>query len=274
MGNIPAGKRGFVYDPATESLDIMVDGVVMEKLGNDDNVQGIYSESATKLYDIGTRRALRDGRVYRYCYAGEALLRGMGAHDGSTPGLYTLAVSGGQAAGAAYLTIPDTTATHTADYWKDGYVALEGWGPWTRRIKSSTASDGATVNLTLETTLPTAVTTNRVQVIRNPYANCNLISGAAQSKLASFVCVPTIAITSGYYFWGQTWGPVACTPAVFFGDLEFERTVVFHDTDGSVRESSSLVGASKHYQDAGYLLGNYTAATDHRIPIFMLTLAP
>jgi hypothetical protein len=272
--NVSAGKRGFIYDPATTSLDLMADGVIVSKYGSDAEIKGIYEESATQLYEIGTRRALSDGRVFRYCYAGNALWMGMGAHDGSTPALFTLAVSGGQAAGEAYLTVPDTDATHTANYWKDGYVSVEGYGPWMRRIVSSTASDGSTCNLYLDTVLPAAVTTNNVQVVRNPYANCQKITTAAQAKLSGFVCVPPLAVTSGYYFWGQTWGPCSGCPADFFGDLEFERAVCFMDTDGAIQSGQRGEAGSKYYQIAGYLMGNYTAATDHRIPIYFLTLAP
>ena len=235
----------------------------------------VFVEDSTQQYPIGTR-IVKGDRSYRYCYAASALLRGMGAHDAGVVGLHTLAVSGGQAAGAAYLTIPDTDTDHVANWWAGGYVAMEGWGPWTRSIMTSTASDGSTVNLTLETTLPTAVTTNKVQVVRSPYAQVTAggTLGAATAKITAYCCVPGVAITSGYYFWGQTWGPVGGCPAAFFGDLEYEKTTVFHDTDGSVRESSSLITNNKHYQEAGYVLGRYTAATDHRIPIYQLMLAP
>ena len=36
--------------------------------------QGIYEQSATQQYELGTRIALEDGRAYRYCQAGAAAL--------------------------------------------------------------------------------------------------------------------------------------------------------------------------------------------------------
>ena len=237
--------------------------------------QGIYDEHATKNYEIGARRQLDDGRVFRYCYAATALYSGMGAQDGGVVGLYTLS-AGTQAAGSSTITIPDTDTNHTANYWRDGYVSVEGWGPWYRKIVSSTASGGSTCTITLDDPTPAALTTNKVNVFRNPYAAVTrgMTLGANTAKIMSHVCVPLFAVTSSYYFWGQTWGPCAGVPVAFFGDLEYERQVILWDTDGAVRADTHMVSDGKQYQMGGYLIGRYTASTDHRVPMFMLMLAP
>lgn len=272
--NYPATKRGFNYDFASGTLDVFANGVEMEKFGG---IDGIYTESSTQEYEIGTRRVVRlptggPSRTFHYCYAATGLYGGMGAQDGGVVGLFTLA-AGTQAAGSTSITIPDTDTDHVANWWKGGYIAVEAWGPWYREITASTASDGSTCDVTLDYPTLAALTTNRVQVVRNPYAAVTrgMTLGAGTAKIMSHVCVPPIVVTSGYYFWGQTWGPVAGCPVAFFGDLEFERAVILFDTDGAV---ASRFAYTEKYQDGGYLMGRYTASTDHRIPIYFLMLAP
>lgn len=232
----------------------------------------VYAEDAVQKYPIGTKFVEGD-RSFRYSYAATGLYCGMGAHDGGIVKLFTLALAGGQAAGVEFITIPDTDLTHTANYWAGGFIAVEGWGPWIRNIISSTASDGSTVDVYLDKVTPAALTTNKVQVVRNPYAAVTrgMTLGAGTAKIMSIVCFPLLVVTSGRHFWGQTWGPCAGVPVAFFGDLEFEKSVILFDTDGAV---ASRFAYTEKYQDGGYLLGRYTAGTDHRIPIFFLTLAP
>jgi hypothetical protein len=271
------GKWGWSRNVSTDNptLDIYADGTEMFQICGDATAQDTFEESSTQLHEIGARRVLPDGRVFKYCYAATALYGGMGAHDGGVIGNYTLA-AGAQAAGSTSLVVPDTDATHVADWWKNGYISVEGYGPWYSKITASTASDGSTITITTEAATDAAVETDKVSLYRSPYAAVTrgMTLGATTAKIMTIVCVPPIAVTAEYYFWGQTWGPCGGCPVAFMGDSEYERDLVFQDTDGAVGTATSRIADGKGYQKAGWILGRHTSGTDCRNPVYWLQITP
>ena len=235
-------------------------------------MQEIHEESATQNYDIGTRLAI-DDRVFRYCKAMSDLKSGYGARQANYPREGNVAAVE-YAAGTKTVTLPmndhgaDYAEEVLADYWKNGFIWFgqfdtRGFGP-TYRIKSNTAASGTIpaqyVTLTLYEALKDKVLASSwITAHPNIYRN---IQNAFFQK-ASVVCVPPIFVQSGYYFWGQTWGPVMMQQTHAAGGLENDdRQFFFHENNNGEIVTGSQVADIKLSQFAGFLLTNTTAWTN------------
>jgi len=175
----------------------------------DEKVKG-----TTKLYTLGQRMVLDDGRVFRYGSAGEAIGAGMLCMQaiGVATDDMDLSVQATTAVGAT--AIPLTTAgAVTEDLYADGYIYIndaDGEGH-IYRIASHAAVTGAgtlTFNLVTGDVVAEALTTSSLAgLMKNPYSGVELwdvddIDGVP-------VGVAATELASGEYGWIQTWGYAA-----------------------------------------------------------------
>jgi len=233
--------------------------------------QGIYEESAVAKYPIGLRYKEPGpmGRTLHYCRAGGAIelplwavANDNGLHEGNSHG----AVS----AGGKTITVADTTGT--LNQYKDGILTIFTTKTQLLRIAGNTTSDGTYVTLTLKDPLLYDVADGTFcGWYPNIYGNVVSTRGEG-ATFRSFVAVPLIAVTSGYHFWGQTYGFCHCIPfSDPFGTAADERDIYFH-ADGSLwlPEEFDLTAISP--QRAGYLLPKTSAGGGDQA--YMLQLAP
>lgn len=170
--------------------------------------------TSTQRHKLGTRMALDNGKVFRYCLVGGTEIAAgrivqapatVGAHD------MDLAVSEAAAVGATTVTI-GTSLTVTKDQYKEGlmYVNDAAGEGTTYDVKSNTAVSGAAglvVTLDEEDGLSIALTTSSLvgltysmydQVIVQPTTLTNIVAGVSPTTM-----------TADYYGWLQTWGYAA-----------------------------------------------------------------
>jgi hypothetical protein len=222
--------------------------------------QGIYDESSTQEYPIGTKREFEDGRVFRY--ASFAAATGAGLVVSQDISETAIVESDGKltaaSAGATEVTYTDagTVGSATANQYAGGYLhttddAGEGYN---YRIKSNTAASSNAITFTLYDSLQVAVTTaTDVAVTGNLYNQVRAALGTADY----IVCgVTPIAFTSGYYGWIQTRGvAVILTDG---SDIGIGVPTMLSDaTAGAVEvadNSHPLVGFITHAaDDTGYM---------------------
>lgn len=257
-------------------MDQVYNSILGERLPNV-AAQLPYTESVTPHYKIGSRLWTPYG-IWHYCKCGANAVvnpywdRGMV----SVVVPETRAVIGATAVGAVTVVIDDADATHGADYWANGKA--EFWAsvaPATfqhRKIKSSTASNGTSVTLTLYRPLTNALANgDGLEICRSQYAEVDETVAVASSTKMSIACVPHMLVTAQYYFWGLTWG--MCTLAATIGTMgntASSRQVYFNHNDGTIlteEEAGFVAGA----QPAGYLLPDSNGGAQ---TIFMLQLDP
>jgi len=256
--------------------------------------QGVYQESEVQKYPIGLRYAM-DERVFRYCHAGSELFALMEGHCGNFPreGETDAVV---YPAGTFKITIPmNPNGVHyveeqKANYWKDGYIwimqypIVTGAGQF-YRIKSSTAAVGGFVTLTLYDPLDVTVTASTwITAWPNVYGD---IRGGVDDRMSN-VCIPLIPVTSGYYFWGQTWGPIFANSGQTPGREDCDREVYFHPRAADAGQRGITPGSQVDFtagkaipQRAGFLITNtntWTNADDGAElggdQLYMLQLSP
>ena len=176
---------------------------------------GIYEESndAQLSASLGQVREMEDGRKFRLCKAGEAIVATnvlQGPIESSDDENIVIAVS----IAVGDKTVSITTArVYTANELKDGYFMIDdgdaGKLGHIRKIKSHPAAGSAeTLVLTVyDAFTDTAVAGNETAgVYENPYSGVMIHNTATDGPL---VGVAIIDITSAYYFWAQVEGPAA-----------------------------------------------------------------
>jgi len=238
--------------------------------------QGIWEQSLLAKYPIGKRIAIGDW-VLRYSRALTALTlnkRGAGngdvLHEGNTA---VVAV-----AGALSLTV---VGNYTADQFKDGYINI-----WTDpvqmmlRVKGNDVGDGTNTVIHLKDPLLADVAlATYTDLHANLYNNVSDLAGLGLGGEMQIVCVPFIAVTIGYHFWGLTYGPtvgIAHTGAGL-GAVTDEKTVYFWP-DGSIDSIANIIldGGTAGQQIAGTMLPRLAnpAGTPADDIFYMLKLAP
>jgi len=237
--NIAASKRGFGYRHGTAEsggLGLYVDGLMVVEYENyNDQLmltygksltgvpQGIYEESVTQNYPIGTRRVV-DDMVFKYCHSrtdptGQASLplANRGVVNTHLAVLDTTVV----AASVAATTITATVAGVAANSYENGYIIQQPTVGWTQNSKLRIKSNTTTVFTLKDPLVESVATTDNLFFSKNMYAAVGKspVTGAdsAYRTDRSIVAVPLLDITSEYYFWGQTWGPCC----VQFGDATY-----------------------------------------------------
>ena len=172
--------------------------------------QGIYEESSTQEYPIGTKREFEDGRVFRYgSFAADTAAGGLVSQDLSDTDVVDVdntATAAEIGATEVILTDSGTLVSATANQYAGGYLhttddAAEGY---TYRIKSNTAASSNAVTFTLSDGLVVAVTTATDVAITGTLYNQVVASTAATDYVISGVTARVMQ--SGYYGWIQTAG--------------------------------------------------------------------
>jgi hypothetical protein len=177
--------------------------------------QDIYEQSISQIHRIGERLVIGD-RVFRYASAGGALNPGSLLASATLGGALTTAqvdlVVAAATAGDTTLTVTTGTTAQPKDRFKDGYVTVvsdtvaHGAGQ-SFKIKSHPAQTAAgAIVLTLYDAIPFAITADcRVSMTANLWAR--VIETPVTTATGTPCGVPLVAVTSGYFFWCQTWGP-------------------------------------------------------------------
>lgn len=237
--------------------------------------EGLYAApTSTPKARIGQVAEDELGGRWRYCKAGANItnpLYGAGCYaqpDDCTPGAtavgsYTIAVTA---------ITPNTSVSE--DQYAGGTIII-GASAANRRfyhIKSNTASSTTTTTLTLyQPVRYTIAGTEWATIVPSPYSDVRDISAAA--GYMSVVCFPLQPVTSGYYFWGKTRGPVfGVVYSTVPGAASNDRTIVCAPADGAIRLADEAWNAGTSEQYLGYLLprtGGTYAAGDQT---FMLQL--
>lgn len=183
--------------------------------------QGIYSQSETQEYPIGTKYPEPGplDRVFAYSLAGAAITPGKmlatAALSGSDTTLQTAcAVSVAAAAldKRIYLTI--ITTAQVADLYAGGMATINDVSVTPDEFysipivgNSALAASGVTGYIDLKYGVPVALTTSdKIDLSVNPWKN--IIEQPVTTHTGSPIGVAMINVTSGYYFWAQTWGVV------------------------------------------------------------------
>ena len=176
--------------------------------------QGIYEESSTQEYPIGTKREFEDGRVFRYgsfaaaCNAGVLVTQDASATNiAETDGCLTAAAIG---ATEVIFTDSGTVGSATANQYAGGYLHItdDAGEGYQYRIKSNTAASSNAVTFTLYDGLVVAVTTaTDIAVTGNLYNQVRTADFTQGSRVdCGAAGITARSFTSGYYGWIQTAG--------------------------------------------------------------------
>ena len=226
--------------------------------------QGIDEISDAQNFAIGSRRELSQW-VFRYSYAAGDLaglaravinsnyapgVTGHENEDGFEGNLNSQA-----AVGAPYVDIADTAA-RAANWYQGGhFIAFGGTIFHQHHIIASGAGNGTYVRLYLDRPVEVeAITTAMgVTAYRSPYSAV-MAAMSTQQEFEPFVGVNFKPVTTGYYFWLCTAGPVGITAhgGTWPGSAAHLRDVFFW-MDGTI-DPATVADPSGGYQRAGYLL--------------------
>jgi hypothetical protein len=224
--------------------------------------QSIYEESLTMKHRLGERLALGE-RTFYYAHAGEALIAGQAIESAAVGGAdttlqNTCAVTVAANIGDFKVYANALTTAQVADLYAEGWMAI--WDATTAgisylyRIKSNSAiaTTGVTSYYTLYDPLHIALTTSdQVNVVTNLFKD---VVQSHTAHVGMVLGVAPIAITSGYYFWLQTYGPAAVHTVAAL-DLA-DSVTASDDTAGTWGKSASNtlvnpMGYCIHFGTAG-----------------------
>jgi hypothetical protein len=178
------------------------------------SAQGIYAESATQNYEIGSKLRTRDGRTFRYCLNGAvALVAGYMTQGPAVVANYTEEVQTGyaNAIGSTSGNVLITTgATPAANLFKDGWMLVnKGAGIGQIRKILTSGSHATIIALTWEGGLEVATTaTSEITLIQNPRKSVIVMPVTTPTNIPTGI--PLIGVTAAYYFWAQVGGPAPC----------------------------------------------------------------
>uniref|UniRef100_A0A6H1ZIN0 Uncharacterized protein n=1 Tax=viral metagenome TaxID=1070528 RepID=A0A6H1ZIN0_9ZZZZ len=223
----------------------------------------LFDQSSGQKYPIGTQ--LREnGNLWRYCKAGAAMtavgfLKGNyflcpGSAGNSANSGFEGAMAANVVAGATSFTIADTAAAKN-EYENATLVIYDDTNSNYQQytVLGNDASNGTTTTLYIAPPgFNYAVTTTYgITVYRNPYMGIRAMTGGYMSALG----YARLSITSAYYFWLVTAGPVSCVTgaSTWPGQTQYYRDVC-SNTDGS------LITWTTGYQRVGYLLSRTASA--------------
>ena len=232
--------------------------------------------TSDQRHKLGTRMALADGRVYRYCKNAAVEIaagRLVQAPVTDTADDMDLAWSAGAAAGGTTITT-GTSLTITKDQYKEGWLYTnDGAGEGQiYPIKSNTAVSGATgCVFTIDEedgfVIALTATSSLFGVLYNIYDSV-IVQPTTITNVA--VGVSPTTMTASYYGWLQTWGP--CTL------LDYGATWVVGDQIAAAESTdagaATLLDSSSAQDNhsVGYSMYIKPATTD--FGFVMLTLAP
>jgi hypothetical protein len=249
---------------------------------------GMKALETTQRHVFGRRYVTWDGKVFKYGHSLGTLYAGYGAANISNGSSNTIARLINSVTPAAY-SIGDrkilVTVAATEAYAGDGVIAenelqgaylVLGHGSaattenFTVMANTAVASGGGTMWVTLDAPIGVAHDAGvALELPLNPYRY--LSKGSFDYN--AFMCVPSIAVTSGYNFWGQTYGPCWVVPGggdSTPGDTADDRTAYFVG-DGSVNFGYALT-IETGYQRAGFCIDPTVSGTG-AMPLIMLDIS-
>lgn len=238
--------------------------------------QSIYEESVTQRAKIGTRMDLGDGRVFYYARNSTAatnLAAGklVGSPVVATERSTTLPAI--VATGEKELTVT-AVADIAADYYSEGYASFPlgtGLGQ-TYKIRGNEAiTAAATGQVYLYDPIVTALaTTTDTIIVPNMFMGTILIPDDVIFTLG----VPLIPVNTSYYYWVQTWGPVAVLAGDSTGVATTERCLT-PDVAAAVDGAHACVaGSAPGAQNIGYHIFDSTDVVDAEYHLVYLTCLP
>ena len=223
--------------------------------------QSIYDSSTVQLVELGSRKVVGD-RVFRHARAKGAIAAGASCQYGGET-LTSIAVASAitQPAGLRSFSITAATAV-SANTYADGYLVCEMGATDTNLgmvygIKSNALGASAgTCNLTLYDEIKYAVKlTSTWRAYQNLYLNVDTASANGAP-----IGIAPIDVTTGDYFWLQTWGPAPVLGTAAAGD----------GIVNSVSGRATVLAASN--AGIGSAMVALAAATNHGL--VFLTIAP
>lgn len=181
------------------------------------NPQNIYTESATQGPRIGTRLWLGE-RTFHYAHAAAAIDRGQMLEGSALGGADTtaqidLAIPTAIVVGQGSIIVTTLTTAQVKDRFAEGYLTIvsdtiaHGAGQ-TFKIKGHPAvGAGGALEVELYDEVAVAITTDcKASLTVNMW---ELVKETAVTTAVGMpVGVSLVSVTSDYYFWCQTWGPI------------------------------------------------------------------
>ena len=245
---------------------------------------GPYAIETTQRYAYGTRMITWEGKVFKYGHSLGTLYAGWGAFNGGELDVSDLINSVTPAAYVAGQREITVTIASTEGHASDGVIAKDelvgahiviehsvDHGTEGRTVVGNTAvaSGGGTTTLTLDWPLALAHAAGvPCELPFNPYRY--LVGGGGE--YASVMVVTNVYTTTGYNFWGQSWGPCWCVPggSTRPGDTAYDRSVYFF-SNGSVG-GATHVTVENGYQLAGFSIDATESGTEN-MPMVMLQIS-
>ncbi len=225
--------------------------------------QGIYQESQVKNSPLGTRLALRDGRVFAYCLNGGVALEVAKLAQGPVnTATYTLLddASSVPSKGDTTVFLTNGATTIAANKFDDGYLTMEdatGEGQ-IYKIKSHTVESSGSATVTINLYDPVRVdcaAATTYGLTRNPYDQTIIQVASGSTQTSRTIGVPLIPVTASYYYWAQTWGDgigwVTTTEAVGIGLMNGTTAGKLAAADGTLPTLCSMsaqIGVAAEYR--------------------------
>jgi len=226
--------------------------------------------TATATATIGDLMEDEMGGRWRYCKAGADISNpclGVGNYSQPSDCSVTATAVGSFTIPCTSLTVYDTVAVNQ---FAKGTIII-GAAVANRRwyhIKSNPAAADDDVTVTLYHPVRYAIAgTEWATLIPSPWYDVRPLS--AGQNMMSVVCMPMQPVTSGYYFWGKTRGPIFGTvSSTVPGAAACDRLVIFQGTDGAMLMADDSWNDSSAMQIAGWLIprtGSTYAAGDQTV---------
>lgn len=224
---------------------------------------------------------LADGRTFYYASTGEALAAGLIAYSKPQHLARTAMVTTTASAAIGAKAISGMTVgaeKFTANEFAEGFMYTQkvtGIG-YTYKVKSNTSgtSGGTNLDVTLYDPIQIAIdTTTEVGFIYNPFYAVLQDSAVVTSGPAG-ICLRGV-VTSAYYCWLQTWGPVAVKTDAATNLGEIGMRLVSSTEQGFVANYTTNTNTElggKILPHVGYRFG--TVAVDAEATPVMLQLYP
>jgi len=177
--------------------------------------QGIYEESETQQYALGTKWVYGDGRVFRYAKngavaLGKALMTQTQVIETKFVGIAQTGHA--QTLGATEITVLVTTASALAENALVGGTlwcsSVGNMGESYKIVASRLDATDTLLHLSLETPLRAAIAaTTKISIAPNKHYGVVVFEAvAAANQTGSATGIPLIAVTASYYCWLQTGG--------------------------------------------------------------------
>lgn len=168
-----------------------------------------------KLFRVGQKMELPDGRIFRYCSAGEALVASTLQQSPVVHADYINEASTAIAIDTNYVTLSTTTQAEVANAFQDGYLTHEssdqnGAAMFVDRHPAIASSGPGTANGIIRGGVrwPWLVETSKViNQLKNTWAEIEQCDSQESSTLAGVV---NSVIASGDWGWCQTMGICSC----------------------------------------------------------------